>query len=466
LEESYSIFKDIVSREPDNSRALLGLGGVCHRLADNKGAISSFRRILESRSGHQEALKNLAIVLAAEGNAEECRKTIDRLLAARRRDPECLAFAAGLRKNIGDDAQALDDIDQALELSRGNRLRLAEYNDLRAVIAGLPRPSKAKRKPAIAVCCAPGMDGFIHGLIRLLSPYAGISASVSANGDDHARAIRNSDVVWLEWGNQLTRFLLAQKELLKGKKVIVRIHSYEIYDNLVDSIDFGAATDIIFVSSFMKKLFLGKNLPSAVGRRLHVIHNGIDTRRFRFVPRTGSRTNFAFLAYISYKKDPMVMMQAFAFLARRYPGIRLHVAGMFQDRRYEIGMPSFLRKAGLAERVTFYGHIDNADQWLADKDYIISSSLNESQGVGILEAMSRGCRPLTYSFPGADDIYPPSQLWTTFDDLEDRFLNGPGPKEASDFVSRYYTRDREVGSWLKMILDQEQVVEEFDFSRH
>ncbi|MDR1109398.1 MAG: glycosyltransferase [Deltaproteobacteria bacterium] len=465
FKEAYDAFNDIISKDTTNLRALMGFGVVCFKLTNYQESICTFRKILEIKDNHIEALKSLATVLAAEKLYDECMVVIDKLLSVKKRDPESLAFAAGVFNGLGKTDQAMDKIESALELTRNNYIKQAEFTDIKSIIMGLPKPSKIKNKPIITVCCVPGMDNFIHELIKLLSPYAKISASVSTNSEDHVRAIRNSNTVWLEWGNQLTKFLLDQKALLNNKKVIVRIHNYEVHDNLVDSLDFTAATDIVFVASYLRDLFLKKHLPTISNCKIHVIHNGIDTRRFKFVPRTDSKKDIAFLAYISYKKDPMVLLHAFAFLAKRHPEIRLHIAGMFQDRRYEIGMPHFIQQAGLTEKVHFYGHINNADEWLTDKDFIFSSSLLESQGVGILEAMSRGCRPLTYNFPGARDLYLPNQLWTTFDDLEDRFLNGPEPKEVSDFVAKYYTRAREVGSWLKMILNNEQVEEEFDFSK-
>jgi glycosyltransferase involved in cell wall biosynthesis len=243
----------------------------------------------------------------------------------------------------------------------------------------------------------------------------------------------------------------------------MRIHNYEVHDRLVDYIDFSPVTDIVFVASYLRDLFFKRNIKIPSNCRIHVVHNGIIIRNFRFVPRGDTRKDIAFLAYISFKKSPMVLMQAFAYLHQRFPGIKLHIAGQFQDSRYEICMPYFLQQAGLENDATFYGHIKNADEWLSTKDFLFSCSLLESQGVGILEAMSRGCRPLVYNFPGALDLYLPNQLWTTFEDLEERFVSGPEPKEVSDFVAKYYDKSREILGWFKIIHNQETVVETFDF---
>jgi glycosyltransferase involved in cell wall biosynthesis len=454
----------ILEGDPSNSRALMALGVAAHKAGRHGKAAGAFRRILESDPGHREAAKSLCHALLAAGRKDECGEATDALARDFPEDHAVLALASAVYQALGRPCDARLAIDRAIELA--GVANHGEYQDLRAAISGLPKPSRVKFRPEVAVLCVSGMDNFIHQLVKGLSPYCAIRAHVAPQPGDLLKAAAGAGVVWLEWGNQMTQALLAQKDRLRGKQVIVRIHNYEVHDNLVDRLDFSAATDIVFVCTYLRDLFLAKNLRVPKGCRIHVIHNGIDIRRFRYVPRGESRRDIAFLAYISYKKDPMILMQAFAFLSRRHPDARLHVAGMFQDRRYEIGMPHFLRESGLSDRATFYGHIDNADEWLRDKDFIFSSSLLESQGVGMLEAMSRGCRPLIYSFPGARDLYLGSQLWTTFDDLEDRFTGGQSPREASDFVARFYDRNREIASWLRIIHGRETVEETFDFSEY
>ncbi|MDR0621890.1 MAG: glycosyltransferase [Deltaproteobacteria bacterium] len=464
LDESCQAFKDILAKDPNNARSLMGLGIVYFKLANHQEAEAIFKRVLEIKHNHLEALKSLAMVFAAQKERDKTVETLDSLLAIRKKDPDILTFAAKIYNSFDLKEKAADTLDKALEVSGNNYIKQTEINDIKAFMNGLPLPSKTKSKRQMSVCCVPGMDSFIHENIKRLSLYMTINATVSGKPEDHVKSIINANAVWLEWGNQLTGFLLTQKNILADKRVIVRIHSYEIYDGLVEKIDFSSASDIVFVSEFMKDLFVKKNFPTAQNCRLHVIHNGVDNRRFSFVPRGKSQNNLAFLAYISYKKDPMVMAHAFSFLAKHNPALKLHIAGMYQDARYALAIPHFFEKAGLTDRVTIYGHVAEPDEWIKDKDYIICTSLNESQGLGILESMSRGVRPLVYDFPGADDLYLPSHLWTTFDQLIERYDNPVDPNEASQFVATYYSKEREIKSWLEMLLDNKIVNEKFDFA--
>jgi glycosyltransferase involved in cell wall biosynthesis len=464
FEESRQAFQEILDKEPNNVRSLLGFGIVCFKLGDTNTAVDIFNKILELKKNHLEAYKNLVLVYTSLNNQDMALNVLDKLITIRQKDPEILSFAAKIHQTFGEKNSAQDYIDKALELVGTNYVKEIEYNDIKALINGLPLPSKTQTKINLTVCCAPGIDTFIHENIKRLSLYMKINTCVSNKQEDFIKSIINSNVVWLEWGNQLTKVLLSQANILQNKKIIVRIHGFEVYDGLVEQINFSLVNDIVFVSAFMRDLFIKKNIPSAQNCKLHVLHNGLDTKRFSYLPRADSQKNIAFLAYISYKNDPMVMIHAFSSLAKDHPNLKLHIGGAYQDSRYQLAIPHLLAKAGLSDRVVISEQVSNSEEWLKDKDYILCSSLIESQEMGLLEAMSRGLKPLIYNFPGSEDIYPLSYLWTTFDDLRERYTNPPNPKDVSDFVAKYYSKEREIAGWLKIILNNELVDEKFDFS--
>jgi len=459
LQPAYELLAEFLGQEPDNPRALMDKAVVCHGLGRADEAVLTFEALLKIDEANLEARRSLAVALASLKRWPEAETHLAFILDRRPEDHALWSYLARVVKAQGRGPEALGHMERAVGLAP----RYAEYIDLRAEMAGLPKPGEVKKKSRLVLCCPPDMDSFIHEILKGLEPYMRTQAVISAQPVEHMEAIKGANVVWLEWGNQLAEFISKQHAFLAGKQVIVRIHSYEVIERLADNIDFTHITDVVFVSHLIRDIFLARK-PEVAGQcRVHVIHNSIDIGRFAFVPRGDSRRHIAFLGYISHKKDPMVLVQAFAFLHRRHPETRLHMAGAYQDPRYEICLPHFLMEAGLTEAVTFYGHINNADEWLKDKDFIFCSSPLESQGVGLLEAMSRGCRPLIRNFPGARDIYPANQLWTTFDDLEELFINGPSPEEVSAFVADHYSRNRELGGYLKVILDNEQVDERFEF---
>ncbi|MDR2612554.1 MAG: glycosyltransferase [Deltaproteobacteria bacterium] len=463
LEDALSALSGLLEAAPDDARALMDLGVASHGLSRHGEAEAAFRRVLELDPSHREARKSLCMTLLAEGRKEECGEALDSFAEGIGEDHASLAFAATLYQALGRPCDAREHIDRAIGLA--GFANHDEYRDLRAAISGLPKPSRLKYRPEVAVLCGRGMDSFIHGVAEAIAPYCTVRKTVGDHPSELLKGIAGAGTVWLEWGNQMTQAVLQQKERLRGKQVIVRIHSYEVIDGLVDRLDYSAVTDLVFVSSYIRDLFLAKGLKLPRACRVHVVHNGIDLCRFRPVPRGAPSGRIAFLGHISYKKGPMVLAQAFAFLRRRHPEATLHVGGGFQDRRFELAMRHFFDEAGLAEGAVLHGHVDDPGEWLRDKDYILCTSPVESQGIGLLEAMSRGCRPLIFNFPGSSGIYLREHLWTTFDDLEERYLNPVGPAEASAFVARHYSRDREAASWLRILHGRETVVEDFGLNR-
>ncbi|MDR3135249.1 MAG: tetratricopeptide repeat protein, partial [Deltaproteobacteria bacterium] len=262
LAESRDAFREILTKEPDNARSLMGLGIVCFKLGDNQDSIAAFKRILEIKNNHVEALKHLTMAYAADKDETQAMETIDKLTDIRKKDHEAMSFAAKIIFSLGKKEKALDCIDSALELSTSSYMKQIEYNDIKAAFNGLPLPSKTKTKHNLTVCCVPTMDSFIHEDLKRLSLYFNCTASVSTKPEEHIKNILNANIVWLEWGNQLTKFLLAQKNVLANKRVFVRIHSYELYDGLVEEIDYTLVSDIVLVSNYMKDLFINKHLPT------------------------------------------------------------------------------------------------------------------------------------------------------------------------------------------------------------
>jgi len=249
----------------------------------------------------------------------------------------------------------------------------------------------------------------------------GYGVRVVADNNDQSivDAVIWSDVVWLEWGNELAMRLTTDAGLLNGRNVIIRIHSYETFLPYIKYINYDRIDCLIFVAEHIKDLVLDQ-VPkiTKMVKDIRVIPNGVDLDAIPFKER-GPGNNLAYIGYINFKKGPMLLMQAFAHLSKINPDLRLHVAGQFQEPRYELYFKQFLEHTGLMDKATFYGHVTDIPAWLEDKHYIISTSVLESQGMGIMEAMAAGVKPLIHNFYGAKEVYEEEYLWTTFEELDD-----------------------------------------------
>jgi glycosyltransferase involved in cell wall biosynthesis len=166
----------------------------------------------------------------------------------------------------------------------------------------------------------------------------------------------------------------------------------------------------------------------------HVIPSGIDLGRFKFTSR-GPGDQVAFVARLSHKKGLDLLAQ----VAMMQPGYQFHVAGEWQDTRYQ----HYFATLNLPN-VHFHGRVEPSQMpaWLADKNYILCTSPFESQGLGLMEAMAMGIKPLVHNFPGANLLYPAACLWQDLADLSD-VLEGPyNSQEYRQWVEISYSNKR------------------------
>lgn len=456
--EALAMVREFLNQEPDNLRALNDLGAILQTLGDGPGAVEAFTRALGLAPNSRETRGNLA--LAASEKWAEAREHLQKLLAENQNEARLWAWLAKVEQAQGQLKTAVDYLDRALTLDPDQPL----LKEARAkLVRQLEQPTQdaAGKTPSVLMCCQRSLEHFALELCDELEKRRVLVKRVVADNFGPLQwPIKSAQTVWLEWGSDLAIEATSNPATLKDKKVILRMHSFEILNRQAGRINFPMITDLVFVSHYMRDLF-ERVLPGRLhsGHRVHIIHNGIQLERFPFISGRG-RKKIAFVGKLDAKKDPMLMIQAFAFLLRRHPELELHVAGGPDDNRYYLSIPDFLAKNGLEQCTHFYGHVKDIPGWLADKDFILCTSPIESQGVGLLEAMHRGLRPLIYDFPGAEDLYPQAYLWRNLDELEALLLGGPEPEACREFVAEKYSMARQAANFLKVIVGQEAVVED------
>ena len=462
IKEAEDILAPLLETGESGAKAANYLGIIRQSQGRAEEAGTLFQRALDLSPEDQEIRGNLAFNLVGRGQWADAREQLQKLVAVNQNEAKLWTLLAKAEQGLGNIRAALEFLDKSLLINpdqpelRPARDKLARDEKM-AVQAG----KTDGVRPSVLMCCQKGMDGFANSLCDALEKDAIVKRVAADNFGALPWPIKSAANVWLEWGSEMT--IAATKEpglLADKKKVIVRLHSFEILSNQAAEINYDAVSDVIFVSHYMRRLF-NRRFPGRLKRvRTHVIHNGIDLKRFPFIPNKG-RIKIAFVGKLDPKKDPMLMLHAFSFLRHRHPELELHVAGAPDTNRFYLSMPDFLNKNGLSQDVAhFYGHVKDIPNWLADKDFILCTSPFESQGVGLLEAMHRGLRPLIYSFPGAEELYPAACLWRNLDELERLLFEGPEPEECRDFVAEKYSMSRQAASFLKVLAGDEEVVEE------
>ncbi len=272
----------------------------------------------------------------------------------------------------------------------------------------------------VAVICSPGLDNHLGEVGDFLKANYEVKFCVTWDMETIFNAVGWADVVWIEWANKTAVDVTSLGHLMYQKQVILRLHSYEAFGTDPDWIHWACITDLIFVAAHVRDLVL-KKYPTIKDNvdRIHLIPNGIDCERFtlpdsrRYQP-TPLNKKIACLGFINYKKGPQLLWTSFAELLKNDPEFELHIAGEFQDPRYEEYF-KHMRATNpvFAEKVVFHGWIAEPEKWLSNFGYVVCTSMWESQHKALMEGMAMGLKPLVYNFVGASDIYPEGVIWNT-----------------------------------------------------
>jgi len=263
----------------------------------------------------------------------------------------------------------------------------------------------------VSVICLPNLDNFIDNIITGLSNDYMVRKFIVKTEQDIHNAIDYGDVIWLEWANQ-SAIIGTNYKGIKGKKVIVRLHSYEIFSDMPKQINWAVVDRLIFVAPHIRDI-LNKLSPDIEKKvKTEVVYNGLNLDKIPFKERQAG-FNIAWVGYINYKKNPPMALQVIKKLVDIDKRYILHVAGSFQDLRYKVYLEYMIKEMGLQDNVIFYGWVDDMEGFWKDKNYLLHTSIHEGHSLAILEAMARGIKPILHNFRGARELYPRDVIFNT-----------------------------------------------------
>ncbi|MBI5686675.1 MAG: glycosyltransferase [Verrucomicrobia bacterium] len=124
-------------------------------------------------------------------------------------------------------------------------------------------------------------------------------------------------------------------------------------------------------------------------RRLWVIHNGVDCKKFSPLPLP-SHGPVVCVANFTMQKGHRILLEAVARLVPEFPGLQVELAGggpMRDDLQARAG------RLGLANRVAFLNTVQDVRPVLARASMFVLPALWEGLGLAALEAMAMG-RPV------------------------------------------------------------------------
>jgi glycosyltransferase involved in cell wall biosynthesis len=209
---------------------------------------------------------------------------------------------------------------------------------------------------------------------------------------------RNTDVFMFMWANQeaiefINRFPSA---LGKLPKFILFIRRYEMFTPWINKLNVNKVDKIIMVNDY-----LAENFETMFHVKPYVIYNGVSVDEWSFKERSHGN-KISMIGYITPKKGHLLGLQILESLSRDY---ELHILGAVQDACLFYYMSEFIKTNKL--NVKFYNRLphNQVNEWLDDKDYILSCSYSEGNPNNVIEAMAKGIKPIVHNWPGAENQF-------------------------------------------------------------
>lgn len=322
------------------------------------------------------------------------------------------------------------------------------------------------RGKKIAFFVKSGGAAFLSDIINWLSKDNEINL-ITIKGDQDLKLIDKwmnwSDISWFEWCDSLIIYG-SKLAIAKERFIICRLHSYEAFTNYPAHVKWNNVDKIIFIAEHIRKYVMESYKISK--DKTTIIPNGVDLNKWTFRHREPG-FNVAYVGYINYKKGPMLLLHTFKALYDRDNRYMLYIAGQFQDARDKLYFHQMIKELGLENNLIFDGWQKELDSWLENKNYILCSSVLESQNMSVMQAITKGIKPIIHNFVGANEIYPKEYLWNTIEDAVRMITNKVyDSEEYRRFIGSNYSlvkQKKAVNCMISHLINRRKRDEEFNY---
>ena len=401
-------------------------GAILHCLGRSDEAITYFIKARSIQSDSAEIIWNLAEAYLATGMAKEAEQLFGDMERMDILNVDVLNRAANIFLNKGNKAGAIEMLIHSLKICPEQE-----------ILSPMVRVIRSKR-PKIAFFC--GGDGmtFLNDIYEFTQQRFEVRLFDGKSEEQLYELMQWSDISWFEWCTDLA---VIGSRGPKQCENIIRLHRYEAYGPWPRQINWQNIDTLITVGNSFVRNILSQNVPGIENQTSIVtIPNGVNLDKFTFTERPRGK-NIAFLCNVRAVKNPAMVLQCIQKLHYIDPEYRLFFAGQFQDLAIEQYIRYMVDTLGLKEVVFFDGWQEDIRSWLRDKSYIVSTSFIESQGMGILEAMACGLKPVIHNFPGAKEIFPCDYLFNIAEEFCDRIISASyEPQKYRRFVEDKYSQ--------------------------
>ena len=242
--------------------------------------------------------------------------------------------------------------------------------------------------------------------------------------DEMRTLIEWADTIFFEWLTGSTVWIIDQ--VPHDKKVIVRLHSYELTISAPLKVDWGKIDNLICVSKHnLNRLEEVLNLKD-YGCKAFVLPNLFEQSVFDLTKTPGAMRTLGLCGYGRINKRPDLALGLLQLMIKRDPSWKMHFLGsepdLVEEKEYfdwffENAKP-FLQAGSL--KITSW--TDAPADWFKDIGVILSCSNREGTHESCREGIASGSLAIIRKWPwsanygGNIDAFPDNFLWETIED--------------------------------------------------
>ncbi len=342
-------------------------------------------------------------------------------------------------------------------LEKASKMNPEKYSEIfYEALAEVKRPEK------FAIFCVPEDDDFIKDIYEVFKNIFDTRLVITRDGSKIKQSYDWADIVWLEWGNELTVFITNNFEKT-NKRIICRLHSYEVFSDFPIQINWGKIDGLVFVGEniFGEFCYRYPEICVQVVNKVDIIPNGLDLNKWQFKEREKGH-KISVVARIMQTKNPPMWLQVLKILLKSDPNYELHIAGPVQSTEYEYYIRNYVNTFGLKEKLFLYGNVNNISEFLDDKNYLLSTSIREGHPYNIMEAMAQGIKPLIGYYPGVFEQFPKELVFSEVTEVLDILERDYNSDEYRRFIEKNYSLERQISQIYTIIL---KLIENTEYSK-
>ncbi len=444
-EEALTCVTEYLRTAPEDVEALNDAGALLHCLGRSEQAIDYLEKARELGGDNPQILMNLMEIYIAAGKASEAEALFGQAQEAGVLNPELLNRTAKLFVDQGNKAGAVEVL-----------LRSMDCWPSQEILGHMLTVIKSKR-PKIAFFCGADGSTFLEHICDYLKDRFEVRPFTGRTEQELYELMQWSDISWFEWCTDLA---MIGSNGPKVCKTIVRLHRYEAYTDFPRQVDWSKVDVLMTVgNSFVKRALLNTIGNITPPTSIVTIPNGVNVDGIEFVDRQRGG-NIACVGYLNMRKNPAFLLQCMQKLHCIDPECKLYFAGTFQDAMLEQYMGHMIERLGLRETIFLDGWQGDIAGWLRDKHYIVSASIAESQGMGMLEGMAAGLKPVIHNFPGASEIYPDEFLFNTCEQFCEQIQSRRyEPARYRQFVEQNYSQKQQLSKINELLIKLETQID-------